>query len=142
MNQENDIRTGEEDTDVLADAELNAAANAGFDSVANSVTDAAADRSSVTDTASGVTVEQRTATRKVRGKAKTVNLPQFNVYIDGTLTAVGSTIPGKPIMALAEILGEEQADVIAAVAQFRGDKEEPKLVPTPKVAADQVKGMK
>lgn len=68
-----------------------------------------------------VTVVRATGKREVRGQIRDVELPYFNVSIDGRLAARTSLNIGKPIMTVAEVLPEEDAAVIAAVQAVRGD---------------------
>lgn len=80
-----------------------------------------------------VKVVQATGVRKVRGVPRTVSLPHYKVFADGVLAAVTSLNRGKAVLAVAEILPEEESAICEAVAKHRGDEETPILKRPPKV---------
>tara|TARA_R110002111_G_scaffold104140_1_gene161553 strand:- start:261 stop:671 length:411 start_codon:yes stop_codon:yes gene_type:complete len=73
------------------------------------------------DAAPVVTVIRATGKRKVRGVVKTVNLPHYRVMIGKQLAAVTSLKKNKSVCAVAEILDTEEAPIIKAVSDKRGD---------------------
>jgi hypothetical protein len=148
---DDDANSSETETSVEAnDDTLNESANAGFDAaagvpeanLASANDDDVAAIVSDASVVSQVTVTRRTGQRKVRGKVRTVNLPQFDCKIDGKLVAVGAMIGGKPIMEMGEVLPEEISEIQSAVMAFRGDETEPKYVPRKKITDAELAAMK
>lgn len=79
-----------------------------------------------------IEIKARTGFRKVRGKPTEVQLPVLDVHLGGQMVALTGDTPGKPVMAIREILTDEIAPILAAVVAHRGDSATPVFVPRPK----------
>ncbi len=81
-----------------------------------------------------VELKRHTGQRTVRGRVRTVELPQFKVYVDGDFVGYVSETPGKPFCAVVpakDLMPEELAAIDQEIAKLHGGVQPPASVHVP-----------